>query len=261
MVQGTPEIKLHPGPLFEAKKGHFSHLGLPDPPLRMGFIGVSGSGKGVAMLDLLLRHYRGCFERIYLYSPSASIDKGWDALRKYVEEEHGVDQSKEKTFFDEFDSKALQEQVSTQMRVAELAKTRGMTEIPQVLWIFDDFADDERIMHNNHNTIASLAIRSRHYGGNLFVASQKYRALANVVRVNLTALFIWPAPNVKERKAVIEELAGHHSEKDIEEMLQYIARKPHAFLFANLKAKNPDDMFMDSLTSRIRVTKKAVNDK
>ena len=124
-----------------------------------------------------------------------------------------------------------------------------------MLWIFDDFADDERIMHNNHNIIASLAIRSRHYGGNLFVASQKYRALANVIRVNLTALFIWPAPNVKERKAVIEELAGHHSEKDIEEMLQHIARKRHAFLFANLKAKNPDDMFMDSLTSRIRVTK------
>jgi hypothetical protein len=246
---------LHPGPHFEAKKGHFSHLGLPDPPLRFGFIGVSGSGKGVAMLDLLLRHYRGCFERIYLYSPSASIDKGWDALRNYVEQEHGVDQSKEKTFFDEFDAKALQEQVNTQMKVAELAKTRGMKEIPQVLWIFDDFADDERIMHNNHNTIASLAIRSRHYGGNLFVASQKYRALANVVRVNLTALFIWPAPNVKERKAVIEELAGHHSEKDIEEMLQHIARKPHAFLFANLKAKDPDDMFMDSLTSRIRVTK------
>ena len=68
-------------------------------------------------------------------------------------------------------------------------------------------------------------------------------------------MFVWPAPNAKERKAIIEELAGHYSEKDIEEMLQHIARKPYAFLFADLKAKDPDLMFMDSLTSRIRVTK------
>jgi hypothetical protein len=250
-----PEIQLHPGPTFGAKKGHFSHLGLPDPPSRFGFIGSSGKGKGVAMQDLLLRHYRGCFERIYLYSPSASIDKGWDALRKYVAEEQGIDQSKEKTFFDEFDAEALQGQVDTQMKVAELAKARGMKEIPQVLWIFDDFADDGRIMHNNHNVLSSIAIRSRHYGGNAWFSLQQYRALANIIRVNLSAMFIWPAPNMKERKAIIEELAGNHSEKDIEEMLQHVARKPHAFLFANLKATNPDDMFMDSLTSKIRVTK------
>ena len=250
-----PEIQLHPGPTFAAKKGHFSHLGLPDPPFRVAFVGVSGSGKGVAMLDLLLRHYRGCFERIYLNSPSASIDKGWDPLRKYISEELGVDQSKEKTIFDEFDGEALQEQVSTQMKVAELATKRGMKEIPQVLFIFDDFADDGRIMHNNHNVLASLAIKGRHFGSNLLVAVQQYRSLANIIRVNLTELFIWPAPNSKERKAIIEELAGHHSEKAIEEMLQHVARKPHAFLFANLKAKHPDDMFMDSLVSKIRVTK------
>ena len=124
-----------------------------------------------------------------------------------------------------------------------------------MLWIIDDHADDERIMHSNHNIIASLAIKSRHYGGNLFIATQRYRALANIIRVNLTGMFIWPAPNSKERKAIIEELAGHYSEKDIEEMLQHIARKPYAFLFADLKAKDPDLMFMDSLTSRIRVTK------
>ena len=61
------------------------------------------------MLDLLLRHYRGAFDRIYLYSRSASLDKGWDPLRKYVEELQRVNQNDEPTFFDEFDSKALQE--------------------------------------------------------------------------------------------------------------------------------------------------------
>jgi hypothetical protein len=246
-------IQLHQAPSFGATKGKFAHL--PNPPLRFGFVGVSQSGKGVAMLDLLLRHYRGCFERIYLFSPTAFLDKSWLPLIKYVEGELGVDSDKEKWMFEEFDTKSLQEQVDLQMKVAELAKKRGHKNIPQVLWIIDDHADDDRIMHSNHNIIASLAIKSRHFGGNLFVATQKYRALANIIRVNLTALFVWPAPNSKERKAIIEELAGHYSEKDIEEMLQHISRKPYAFLFADLKAKDPDKMFMDSLTSRIRVRK------
>ena len=36
-----------------------------------------------------------------------------------------------------------------QMQVAEYAKKQGMRQIPQVLWIFADLVDDERVMHNN----------------------------------------------------------------------------------------------------------------
>ena len=118
-----PAIQVHQAPSFGAKPGHFAHL--PNPPLRFGFIGVSQSGKGVAMLDLLLRHYRGCFARIYLFSPTALLDKSWEPLKRYVEGEMGVDSDKEKWMFEDFDTKALQEQVDLQMKVAELAKTRS----------------------------------------------------------------------------------------------------------------------------------------
>ena len=165
MKDRDPGIKLHPHPTFENRKARFDHL--PELNLRWAFVGTSGSGKGVAMLDLLLRHYRGVFDRIYLYSKSSTIDKNWDPLKKYVERELGVDQREEKTFFDEFDAQALEEQMDLQMRVAEEAKKQGMKQIPQVLWIFDDLIDDERVMHNNSNLIATLAIRSRHFGGNL----------------------------------------------------------------------------------------------
>ena len=102
----NPGVQLHPHPTFEDRKANFAHL--PDLNLRFAFVGTSGSGKGVAMLDLLLRHYRGVFDRIYLYSKSATIDRNWDPLRKYVEKTLGVDQKEEKTFFDEFDPEALQ---------------------------------------------------------------------------------------------------------------------------------------------------------
>ena len=60
------------------------------------------------MLDLLLRHYRGKFDRIYLYSRSASLDKGWDPLRKYIEEVQHVNLDEEPCFFDEFNTAAIQ---------------------------------------------------------------------------------------------------------------------------------------------------------
>ena len=175
-----PGIQTHKHPTFEKRSANAANL--PDLPLRFAFVGTSGSGKGVAMLDLLLRHYRGAFDRIYLYSRSASLDKGWDPLRKYVEEVQGVNQNDEPTFFDEFDTQALQEQMDLQMRVAAYAKKAKHTEIPQVLFVIDDFADDERIMHSNHNIIATLAIRGRHFGASVLVATQKIRALANIVQ-------------------------------------------------------------------------------
>ena len=205
------------------------------------------------MLDLLLRHYRGAFDRIYLYSRNASLDRGWDPLRKYVEEVQHVNQDEEQTFFDDFDSKALQEQMDLQMRVAEIAKKQRPKEIPQVLWIFDDLVDDERVMHSNHNLIATLAIRSRHFGGNLWIATQKIRAVANIIRVNLTALFIWPAlSNRLERKAIIEEISGRYTPEQIEEMLQHVSQRPFGFLFVDLKTSDPDRMFQDSLVQYLR---------
>ena len=205
------------------------------------------------MQDLLLRHYRGAFDRIYLFSRSASLDSGWDPLRKYVEEVQHVNQDDEPTFFDDFDAKALQEQMNLRMRVAEYAKKAKHKEIPQVLWIFDDLVDDERVMHSNNNLIATLAIRSRHFGGSLWVATQTFRALANIIRVNLTGVFVWPAlSNRLERKAIIEEISGRFSPEEIEQMLQHVSQRQFGFLFVDLKTTDPERMFQDSLLQYLR---------
>ena len=115
------------------------------------------------------------------------------------------------------------------MRVAAYAKNPKRREIPPCLWIFEDLVDDERVMHSNHNLIATLAIRSRHFGGYLSVATQTFRALANVIRINLTGVFIWPAlSNRLERKAIIEEISGRDTPEQVEEMLQHVSQRPSA---------------------------------
>ena len=57
------------------RKRRKSAANLPNLPLRFAFVGTSGSGKGVCMLYLFLRHYKGAFDRINLYSWSASLNK------------------------------------------------------------------------------------------------------------------------------------------------------------------------------------------
>jgi hypothetical protein len=144
-----------------------------------------------------------------------------------------------------------------QMRVAEEAKKQRVKYLPNVLFIFDDLVDDEQVLHNNHNLIATLTTSGRHFSAHMWCATQKFRGLANVIKINLTALFIWPAlSNRLERK-------GHHR-RDIGPLLRKGGRRSVAaccetqagFLFVNLKADDPSEMFQDGLVQKLRVTSK-----
>ena len=65
-------------------------------PLRWIAAGPSGAGKGVTMQNLILKHFRGCWERIYVFSPTAVLDKStWDPVRKYIKENLNVGTKKE----------------------------------------------------------------------------------------------------------------------------------------------------------------------
>ena len=74
------------------KRSHDQNQGLPtseykskqphDPvvpklPCTRILVGPSKSGKTVALISMILKQYRGCFERIYVFSPSINVDDGW----------------------------------------------------------------------------------------------------------------------------------------------------------------------------------------
>ena len=79
---------------WDATGSRFKHM--PKPPLRWLLAGPSGAGKGVTMQNLLLNHYRGAFERIYVFSPTAELDTStWSPVWKYIQDGMGVDLQKE----------------------------------------------------------------------------------------------------------------------------------------------------------------------
>ena len=49
----------------------------------------SASGKTVLLVSMILEQYRGCFERVYIMSPSIDMDPQWEPVKKYIREDLG----------------------------------------------------------------------------------------------------------------------------------------------------------------------------
>ena len=83
----------------QSKHGH-----VPKVPLRMILLAPSGSGKTVLLSNLILNIYRGCFERIFVFSPSIEIDKTWEPVKKHQSDDmKAVEKGNEKLYFNHYD--------------------------------------------------------------------------------------------------------------------------------------------------------------
>ena len=58
--------------------------------------------------NLILKIYRGCFERIWVVSPTAHIDEAYKSVIRYIENELKIDNKTKQSLFDEYDGDALQ---------------------------------------------------------------------------------------------------------------------------------------------------------
>ena len=62
---------------------------LPRIPMRMLISDRSAAGKGTLISSLVLDHYRGVFENIYIFSSTVHLDPTWQAITEYAREELG----------------------------------------------------------------------------------------------------------------------------------------------------------------------------
>ena len=81
--------------------------------------GPSGSGKGILLQSMILDIYRNVSERVYVWSPSISVDSNWLPVRHYVQNELKVDFPKKKCFFDEYIPEELEGVIKQQHKVIE----------------------------------------------------------------------------------------------------------------------------------------------
>ena len=115
------KIKLFPTPEYSSKQP--SDPVVPLVPRTGIFLGPSKSGKTVTLISLILEQYRGVFERIYIFSPS--ID-GWIPVKKYIEQDLGVNTEREQAYWDEWDEAALRRIIQQQRKITEASKKLEM---------------------------------------------------------------------------------------------------------------------------------------
>ena len=109
------KIKLFPVPEYSSKQP--SDPVVPLVPCTGIFLGPSKSGKTVTLISLILEQYRGVFERIYIFSPSIDIDDGWIPVKKYIEQDLGVNTEREQAYWDEWDEAALRRIIQQQQKL------------------------------------------------------------------------------------------------------------------------------------------------
>ena len=213
-------------------------------PMRSIVLGPSGSGKTILLQNMILDIYEGCFDKIYVFSPSVNLDHTWQPVKEYIKDKLRIkdDDKEDPIYFDEYDSEALMKIMETQMKITDYMKKQKKTKMFQVLIIIDDFADDPRFVRSS-KLLHSLYTRGRHSYISVITATQVFNALHPIIRKNATDLYVYKLRNNKDLESLIEELSALAPKKVLLEMYSLATTEPYSFWYINLMAKQISDLF------------------
>ena len=183
-----PIIKPHKSAEYEFKQSKYDVA--PRIPFSQIVVGPSGSGKSILLQNMILDIYRGCFERVFIFSASIHVDSVWHPVKEYIERTLKVNPKKEKIYFDEFHKEDLEEILEQQYKISEYQKKHKFKKLFATLIVVDDFCDDVRFSKHN-SMLNALYIRGRHFGVNVVSSTQKFNGLSTIIRVNSGQLYFF----------------------------------------------------------------------
>jgi hypothetical protein len=214
---------------FNVKQSKYDMVG--KLPTRAIICAPSEGGKTVLLSNLILDIYRGCFSRIYIFSPSIDIDYTWIPVKKYIEEDlKAVETEDDKFYFSEYDPEALEKIIDTQHKVTDFMKKHKYKTLYQILIVIDDFADDPSFTRQS-KLLHQLYVRGRHNSISTITSTQKYNVIAPIVRVNATQLYVFRLRNYKDLESIVEELSAVADKKTLLEIYHTATEKPYSFLY------------------------------
>ena len=231
-------------PEYHSDQSQHEHL--PSVPLRAVIAGPSGCGKTLLIVTMIADLYRkndgkSVFKRVYVFSPSVHADPAWLPVKRFVEEELKVPKE-EQWAWDRYDPVALETLIATQKQVIAAAKQKKVRKLFNILVVVDDFADNPAFSRRDA-LLHSLFTRGRHAFISTICATQKFRALSNIIRVNATALVIFRLRSEQELLAIVEEISAVYPKNVIVSLIRHATEQPYSFLYVDLAARRPDQMF------------------
>ena len=94
----TPKITPIQLKEYTCNRSHYGDIVLK-LPMRSMLVAPSGAGKTVLLTNMILDIYKGCFSRIYVWSPSIEVDSTWKPVKDYIRD-HIKPSDREKCYFD-----------------------------------------------------------------------------------------------------------------------------------------------------------------
>lgn len=236
---------------FETKQSKYDMV--PKIPFRSVILGPSGSGKTILLQNMILDIYRNCFSRIYIFSPSIDVDTTWLPVKKYIEEEMKVhNTTEEPIYFNHYDPEQLHKIIDTQHKVIDYMKKKNIKKLYSILVVVDDFADSPEISRHS-KILHGLYTRGRHNSISTITATQKFAAIANIIRVNATELFVYRLRNYRDLETFIEEVSAVVDKKTLMQIYNMATSEPYSFLYVNLRAKTKNDIFHIRFDKKIEI--------
>jgi len=220
----NPELAIRPFD-NQLKPTNSIHPDLPQPPFTLMLCCPKGGGKSTNIIRLIYgnrkckstpkgstyhRFYRHYFSRIFVFSPTWRLDKGKTG-RCNIPDDQVFD---EQSHYEE----VLQEIVDAQVEDIE---EDGQAE--PVLIIFSDLAGSSLFTTRKDSVVNRLAFNSRHLNISLIVDTQSLRQISNPFRENLSAILLFGGiSNRLELKKIYEEYLGAYTEKQAQQILNYV---------------------------------------
>ena len=236
---------------FEVKQSKYHQCG--KLPIRSILLGPSGAGKGILLQNMILDIYRGCFERVYVFSPSSFVDKTWEPVKEYLNKTINLSENEPPLFYDTNDQENLERIIDTQRKVTEHLKSKKDTKkLFQILIVIDDWADSPDFSRKSQ-LLHALFTRGRHSGISTIVSTQKFTALHPIIRVNATELYVFRLRNYRDLETFIEEVSALIDKKSLMEIYNLATSEPYSFLYVKLTAKKKDDIFMVKFNKKITI--------
>jgi hypothetical protein len=118
--------------------------------------------------------------------------------------------------------------------------------------IIDDFAED-RVFMKYSKVLHGLYTTSRHFALSVITTTQKNNALAPIVRLNTSSLYIFKLKNMKEVDTFIEEQSALVDKKTLYEIYRLATEESYSFLFVKLRESDVNKIFMVRLEKFIHI--------
>jgi len=227
----------------------------PKIPFRALLLAPSNSGKTVLIQNMVIDIYNKCFERIYIFSPSTHVDDSYKSIKDYQTNIMKVEEKEDKLYFDHYNVEDLENIISQQHEVIMHMKEKKMKNLFSILIIVDDFADDPSFSRHS-KSLWGLFSRGRHNQISVICSTQKYKAMASIIRLNVSCMVIFRLKNNSDLESFLEELSGtlNGDKKALLEIYNIATKEPYSFLYVNLNAKNINDMFYINFNQKIKIT-------